>query len=81
MKFKFFESNFDEYVNKKTNLHPKIQNNIKNIDNQNIIFYGPSGVGKYTQSLNYIKKYSASNLKYERQSECREHMQHSPSIA
>ena len=66
MKFKFFESNFDEYVNKKTNLHPKIQNNIKNIDNRNIIFYGPSGVGKYTQSLNYIKKYSASNLKYER---------------
>jgi len=66
MKFKFFESNFDEYINKKTNLHPQIQNNLKNIDNQNIIFYGPAGVGKYTQALNYIKKYSPSTLKYER---------------
>ena len=24
----------------------------------NLIFYGPSGIGKYTQVLQYIKKYS-----------------------
>ena len=66
MKFKFFESSFDEYVNRKNNLHPLINTQIKNIENTNVIFYGPSGTGKYTQSLNYIKKYSPSNLKYER---------------
>tara|TARA_X000000368_G_scaffold407540_1_gene387088 strand:- start:2600 stop:3547 length:948 start_codon:yes stop_codon:yes gene_type:complete len=66
MKFKFFESSFDEYINRKNNLHPNIQPKLKNIENTNIIFYGPSGTGKYTQSLDYIKKYSPSNLKYER---------------
>ena len=66
MKFKFFESSFDEYVNQKNNLHSLIKPKLENIDHTNIIFYGPSGTGKYTQSLNYIKKYSPSNLKYER---------------
>ena len=30
------------------------------------MFYGPSGVGKYTLMLNSIKTYSPSNLKYEK---------------
>jgi hypothetical protein len=30
----------------------------------NLIVYGPSGSGKYTQVLNIIEKYSASHLKY-----------------
>ena len=39
----------------------------KNLETQNnIIFYGPKGCGKYTQALSYIQKYSPSNLKYER---------------
>jgi hypothetical protein len=66
MKFKFFESSFDEYINRKNNLHPLINTKLQNIQNTNIIFYGPSGTGKYTQSLDYIKKYSPSKLKYER---------------
>ena len=66
MKFKFFESSFDEYINQKNNLHSLLKPKLQNINNTNIIFYGPSGTGKYTQSLNYIKKYSPSNLKYER---------------
>jgi hypothetical protein len=33
---------------------------------KNIIFYGPSGVGKYTQMLCSIKKYSPTDLKYEK---------------
>ena len=66
MKFKFFESSFDEYINQKNNLHSTITEKIEKIDYTNIIFYGPPGTGKYTQSLNYIKKYSPSNLKYER---------------
>jgi hypothetical protein len=70
---KFYETHFEEYIveNKKTNLHPKlnkIYNNFpKNLcDLKNIIFYGPSGVGKYTQMLSSIKKYSPSDLKYEK---------------
>ena len=30
----------------------------------NLIFYGPSGVGKYTQVLEYIK-YSPTELRFE----------------
>ena len=32
----------------------------------NLIFTGPSGVGKYSQSLKIIEKYSPSKLKYEK---------------
>ena len=42
----------------------KSYKNIQGIDN--IIFYGKSGIGKYTQMLNLIKKFSPSELKYER---------------
>ena len=31
---------------------------------QNLIFYGKRGIGKYYQSLKYIKKFSPSKLKY-----------------
>ena len=33
---------------------------------KNMMFYGPSGVGKYTQVLQSIKRYSPSKLKYEK---------------
>lgn len=69
---KFFETKFEDYVNscEKKNLHPEL-NKLQTIDketlfNNNIILYGPSGVGKYTQMLNYIKKFSGTKLKYER---------------
>jgi len=70
---KFLETHFEEYIHTSqlTNLHPKLDkifvrfpNNIH--DFKNIIFYGPSGVGKYTQLLKSIKKYSPSELKYEK---------------
>ena len=32
----------------------------------NLIIYGPSGTGKYSQCLNFIKKYSETGLKYEK---------------
>ena len=70
---KFYENHFEEYINENNrfNLHPKLKkiydNFPKNIDNlKNLIFYGPSGVGKYTQMLNSIKKYSSSEMKYEK---------------
>ena len=70
---KFLETHFEDYTNSAliNNLHPKLEkcyakfpNKIDNL--KNLIFYGPSGVGKYTQMLSAIKKYSQSELKYEK---------------
>jgi len=70
---KFFETHFDEYINanKIANLHPKLDKIFKRFPKQindlkNLIYYGPSGVGKYTQVLKSIKQYSPSELKYEK---------------
>ena len=49
---------------KKLAYYEKFPKDIRNL--KNIIFYGPQGVGKYTQCLNIIKKYSDSKLKYEK---------------
>jgi len=70
---KFHETLFDEYLTstKNKNLHPKNEIIFKRfpkniIDLKNLIFYGPSGIGKYTQMLRCIKMYSPSELKYEK---------------
>ena len=64
---------FDDYLqkNKKHSMHPKLcalykkfPSTIHNL--KNLIFYGPSGVGRYTQMLSCIQKYSPSELKYEK---------------
>lgn len=64
---------FEQYIHHATkyNIHPKLfklyqlfPSNIH--DMKNLIFYGPSGVGKYTQSLLSILKYSPSQLRYEK---------------
>ena len=70
---KFLETHFEEYTSEvsKMNLHPKL---VKCYDRfpqsieklGNLIFYGPSGVGKYSQMLYAIKKYSPTELKYEK---------------
>ena len=66
-------SSFSDYLvtNEKTQLHPKVSKLVKSLPNcikelHNLIFYGPRGVGKYTQVLSTIKKYSPSELKYEK---------------
>jgi len=69
---KFFENNFEEYLKStKKDLHPELKvlqdmlpDTIQEL--KNMIFYGPAGVGKYTQVLQAIKKYSPSELKYDR---------------
>lgn len=70
---KSYEDHFIDYVKDISNstLHPKIKTisnklpeDLKNLDN--LILYGPSGVGKYSQALFIINKYSVSNLKYEK---------------
>jgi hypothetical protein len=70
---KFYETHFEEYIqeNKRVNLHPrldKIYNKFpKTLEElKNVIFYGPSGTGKYTQMLKSIRQYSPSELKYEK---------------
>lgn len=71
---KFYETHFEEYMQEsnKTNLHPKLENIYnskfpkKLSQLKNLIFFGPSGTGKYTQMLSSIKRYSPSELKYEK---------------
>ena len=70
---KYQSSKFEDYIQKcnKFNIHKeitplldKVSNNIK--ETNNLILYGPSGTGKYTQALNYIKKFSPTCLRFER---------------
>jgi hypothetical protein len=70
---KFHETHFEHYLtaNNENSLHPTLTELYKKFpeklsDLKNLIFYGPSGVGKYTQMLASIKKYSPSELKYEK---------------
>jgi hypothetical protein len=68
---KFLETHFDEYLQaaKKYSLHPTLSalyDKYPATRMPNTIFYGPPGVGKYTQALVALKKYSPSELKYEK---------------
>ena len=71
---KFHETSFDDYLieHSKIDFHPELTNKFHNkitknrYEMGNLILYGPSGTGKYTQSLKIIKKYSPSELKYEK---------------
>jgi hypothetical protein len=70
---KYYETYFEEYINsvEKYNLHPELisiaDSLPKNINKlENLIIYGPSGTGKYSQVLKIIKKYSQSDLKYDK---------------
>ena len=70
---KFLETHFEDYIHSSqiTNLHSKRDKTFQKFPNKinllkNIIFYGSCGVGKYTQMLKSIKKYSPTELKYEK---------------
>ena len=62
----------EEYCNydKTTDLHGFDHSKHKLFDSfdtfSNLIIYGPCGIGKYTQALQILKRYSPSSLKYER---------------
>lgn len=67
------EQHFEEYINDvdKHNYHAdlvkiydKFPDTIEEF--KNLLFYGRSGVGKYSQMLYSIKRYSSTSLKYEK---------------
>lgn len=70
---KILNTSFEDYIesNNKFALHKNLLKLYEQFpdsisDLKNIIFYGPKGVGKYTQALLAIRKYSPSGLKYEK---------------
>jgi len=71
---KYYETSFEEYISSvnKYNLHPEIGELIKTTfpeklrDFGNLIIYGASGIGKYSQVLHFLKNYSPTELKYEK---------------
>jgi hypothetical protein len=66
------ECKFDDYLKEKAkyDIHLEVSavsaELAKDSMLQNVIFYGPPGVGKYSCALDYISKYSPSHLAYER---------------
>jgi hypothetical protein len=70
---KYYETTFEDYLNASAeyNIHPELEKIYSSLSPTiqqlgNVIVYGPTGIGKYTQVLNLLKKYSPSSLKYER---------------
>lgn len=70
---KYYETTCSEYIasSKRIDMHPELKSTIERMPPTlnhfgNIILYGPSGVGKYTQFLRLIEKYSANGLKTEK---------------
>lgn len=68
---KFLENHFDKYLQASdlVNLHPHVaivaeSNDVRSLPHY--LFYGPPGVGKYTQALRLLRHYSPSALKYEK---------------
>ena len=70
---KYYETSYDEHLRSvnMNNMHPeltelysKMPKSINNLTN--MCFYGPSGVGKYSQVLSMLKKYSPTELKYDK---------------
>lgn len=70
---KFYETNFEDYIYsvEKQNIHKELIPIIGQFPKQieqfdNMIVYGPSGVGKYSQMLAFLKQYSPTKMKYQK---------------
>lgn len=70
---KYYETAYEDYLksNNLLNAHPELNEQIAKLPRsprnfENMILYGPSGTGKYTQCLKIIERYSPSNLKYDK---------------
>lgn len=73
LKMKYYETTCAEYIaaSKRSDMHPELASTFEEMPESlsklgNIIFYGPSGVGKYTQFLRFMEKYAANGLKTEK---------------
>lgn len=73
IQMKYYETSYDEYITSvcQYNLHPEllpIYNTLPKlaINFENIILHGAAGVGKYSQCLSILKRYSNSELKYDK---------------
>ncbi len=66
----FHEFHFYQYLNSinNFNLHKQIDKlyHLYHKYPQNMILYGPPGIGKYSQALKFVSFFSQSNLKYEK---------------
>lgn len=72
---KYYETTCNDYIQsaKKFDIHPELVPFVESMPASlshlgNMIFYGPSGAGKYTQFLRVIEKYSTHKLKTEKMS-------------
>ena len=71
---KYYETACNDYVqsSKQLDIHPELSSFVESTKELsqlgNLIFYGPSGAGKYTQFLRVIEKYSTHKLKTEKMS-------------
>ena len=70
---KYYETSFVEYVQavETHNIHPELCKTFSKFPKdiykiENLILYGPSGVGKYSQLLKQLTQYSPSGLKYDK---------------
>ena len=66
----FYEFHFNQYLQaiNQFNLH-KYNEKLYDIFHkypQNMILYGPPGIGKYSQAIKFVSYFSPSNLKYEK---------------
>lgn len=74
---KYYETHYEEYIHsiEQYNMHPELlplyQKFPKKLsDFCNLIVFGPTGSGKYSQVLYFLKKYSPSKLKYDKKITC-----------
>src|SRR6056300_1063614 len=74
---KHYETHFVDYINSlnKYNLHENKKYIFDVLPEKfseltNLILTGPTGIGKYTQALKIIEKYSDTGLKYEKKITC-----------
>ena len=74
---KFYETHYEEYIHAvdQYNIHPEMLSTYERFPKSllqfgNLIVYGPPGSGKYSQVLYFLKKYSPSELKYDKKITC-----------
>lgn len=82
---RYYETHYEEYIKaaKAKDFHPELDQVRENMPPSvsklgNVILYGPSGAGKYTQALRMIEPYSPSRLKYDKkiQAQTEKHAYH-----